>query len=176
MKKELDQEKTVRRNAKEIIGPKCKNMCMLDSKRSKHSTLEYCDSIMICDNMEKWDNAMSELYFESGYEVDAISLKHNHKGHHKMLGTPFVTVNAWPEKHKLMVHGGNISQESLIQWIGHMTFYKQKMPSEICLQAWKCLWLLQKWTLKTPLYWIVASNFTCLQTALICIQSMQDKQ
>ena len=38
------------------------------------------------------------------------------------------------------------------------------------------LWLLQTWMLKTPLYWIVASNFTCSQISLICIQSIQHKK
>ena len=51
IKQELDQDKTDRRNAKYIISTKHKNTCMLASKRSEHCRLEYCDIIMICDNV-----------------------------------------------------------------------------------------------------------------------------
>ena len=52
-------------------------------------------------------------------------------------------------------------------WYGKRDLQNSRYLSILFIKDLVRLWLLQNWMLKTSLYWIVASNFTCSQIYLI---------
>ena len=62
---------------KDIIGSKYKELLMLDCQYSK-PTPEYCDAILVSENLDAWDEATTKFYEDNAYTVTKHDLKHGY--------------------------------------------------------------------------------------------------
>ena len=114
--------RVVRKREKETLGQENIGIPMLDSKRTVAGERDFCDIILIMNNIMDFIKKMNDFYIKRGYTVTKSSLmggvQYNvHRNNHVF----FVHISVYKSKNKLMVQPGMNSENDLISWLHDYT-------------------------------------------------------
>ena len=79
-KEAAKKDTRARGKAKDIIGNNHKDVLMLDSKEVDGSS-EFCDAIVISDELDSWDKSIKKFYEKDGYTVENHTLPYGYQNY-----------------------------------------------------------------------------------------------
>ena len=103
-------------------------MPTLDTKLGRNGS-EYCDIIVLTENIFDWEAAMMNHYASKGYRHEKKTLRVTGSQITWSDGdSPVISVNMYPNKGKLMIQPGARNAERLTEWISQCANFKNSFP------------------------------------------------
>ncbi len=101
---EKNMENAKKRSIKDIVGSSNLDIPMLDTKRGINGP-EYCDLMVITEQLPEWEKAMADLYTVMGNQHEKKPFRTT--GFQIVwtdAGNPVVSITFYPRKGKFIVH------------------------------------------------------------------------
>jgi hypothetical protein len=110
----LARERAKRRSYKDKIGQSKIDTLMLDRKTSKTGQLEFCDSILITSNLNKWLQAINNNLEDLGMVRDVKYIPGGIQDTWRQNNNNILTIHSYEARNKIMVQPGQHKEDNLI--------------------------------------------------------------